>query len=683
MQDEKLKELSDEVEAIASFLEEGQEVKVIVKQVNIQASSNGVRGQIKTLTLIIQQTIECAYFLMSCAQPGFCKLHVLAHQTFNSHFFTGTRFLSSFGNNATTKVEQYTITLASLKQDFINKATLITQITALKVFSIVEEVHTDIGRSFHWLVIFFGNQTHHFIVLDMTLGKSLVNGVSYNEDKICLPSTRVDILEQIINWVSRPLGSKAEIFWLNGVAGSGKSAIAHTVAHYFSVQGRLGSAFVFNHADAKERDPTRLFATIARDLADNDPCWKSFLLAAISKYKAISKTPSVRGHFEKFLQDIAQHHDMSFIGPIVIVIDNLDESKAGDSRTILLDILQNQVSQLPPNFRFLITSQSDLDIHSALKDSEVVQSMEDIKATKNDIQQYFDSKLSYLFQHDSWWIRKNGAQVLAEHSEGLFQWAKTVCDVVKESKSPVSRYKQIQRILQPSTTSSRQLKALDELYFKILQDKLNITELEDKLNYAKILGIVLVAKTPLSITTISQLCHTKDNLTVEAISWILQPLRSLLSGVSDNNTLIQPSHTSVWNFLCDKNVSGDYYIDAIKSNKDLLDTSMQIMKQGLHFNIAHIPTSHLSNKQIPNIELLIREHIPHELQYACKYWTYHLDKANELNSLIDDVTHFLSTSLLYWLEVMSLLECVPVCYTGFTNIRNWAVVSLFISYIDH
>lgn len=163
-------------------------------------------------------------------------------------------------------------------------------------------------------------------------------------DKVCYPNTRAHIVEEIISWVAKPVGTGAQIFWLHGVAGSGKSAIAHTVANCLSRQGWLGSAFMFDRTHIEERDPAHLFATVTRDLANKDPCWKSSLADAITKNKDISTTPSVTGHFQKFFRNIAHDSCMSFMGPIAIVIDGLDESKAGDSRKLLLKILQHEVS---------------------------------------------------------------------------------------------------------------------------------------------------------------------------------------------------------------------------------------------------------------------------------------------------------------------------------------------------
>lgn len=209
------------------------------------------------------------------------------------------------------------------------------------------------------------------------------------------------------------------------------------------VAGHSCLSFHICVAHIEERDPAHLFATVTRDLANKDPCWKSSLADAITKNKDISTTPSVTGHFQKFFRNIAHDSCMSFMGPIAIVIDGLDESKAGDPRKLLLKILQHEVSQLPSNFRFLITLRSDQDIYKTLINSEMVQCMDDLQATDEDIKQYIHSELSPVLQNDPWWNNKNGPQYLATLSEGLFQWATTVCNLVREPSSPVSSSEQL------------------------------------------------------------------------------------------------------------------------------------------------------------------------------------------------------------------------------------------------
>src|SRR5271154_3314450 len=90
---------------------------------------------------------------------------------------------------------------------------------------------------------------------------------SYDPAIQCLEGTRVDVLNQIDNWInSREPGNN--LFWLRGVAGSGKTAIASTVAAHLdsnpspSSRAILGATFFCKRDDSALNDPLRIFPTI-------------------------------------------------------------------------------------------------------------------------------------------------------------------------------------------------------------------------------------------------------------------------------------------------------------------------------------------------------------------------------------------------------------------------------------
>ncbi len=88
------------------------------------------------------------------------------------------------------------------------------------------------------------------------------------------------IIKEIIRWVNSLNGDDVpRIFLLSGVAGSGKSAIAHTIANLFYGQKRLGSSYCFARADQANRRPDNLLSTITLNIADIDEHWKMSLAA--------------------------------------------------------------------------------------------------------------------------------------------------------------------------------------------------------------------------------------------------------------------------------------------------------------------------------------------------------------------------------------------------------------------
>ena len=102
-------------------------------------------------------------------------------------------------------------------------------------------------------------------------------GSRFTPDKGCLAGTRTAFLDFIINWVNDPASERCLVLF--GKAGTGKSSIAHEVAHRFHKMHRLTSSFIFLR---KERSkPYHLFTTLARDLADRYPAFKIALGAVV------------------------------------------------------------------------------------------------------------------------------------------------------------------------------------------------------------------------------------------------------------------------------------------------------------------------------------------------------------------------------------------------------------------
>ncbi|RDW62503.1 hypothetical protein BP5796_10805 [Coleophoma crateriformis] len=80
----------------------------------------------------------------------------------------------------------------------------------------------------------------------------------------CLENTRTELRCQIAEWADSEHGKC--IFWLNGMAGTGKSTIARTVARSFKDNRQLGASFFFKRGEGDRGNATRFFTTIVTNL---------------------------------------------------------------------------------------------------------------------------------------------------------------------------------------------------------------------------------------------------------------------------------------------------------------------------------------------------------------------------------------------------------------------------------
>ena len=62
----------------------------------------------------------------------------------------------------------------------------------------------------------------------------------------CDPGTRLEVIAQIRQWLDgHDNDERAVVFWVNGPAGYGKSALAQTTAECYAAERRLLGSFFF------------------------------------------------------------------------------------------------------------------------------------------------------------------------------------------------------------------------------------------------------------------------------------------------------------------------------------------------------------------------------------------------------------------------------------------------------
>jgi AAA ATPase domain len=420
-------------------------------------------------------------------------------------------------------------------------------------------------------------------------------GARFDPDKGCLPGTRQKIIGEIVEWVNSPnRDNVARIFFLSGVAGSGKSAIVHAIAHLFDRQKRLGSSYCFDRTDQVNRRPSNLISTIALDIADLDHRWRMSLSNTVKGNRSLRTTLSATEQFRNFILEPAKA--VMTVGPILIVIDALDESTEDPSRKALLDILAKGISDLPSNFRILITARPEPDIVNAFKDNQHIfyKYMDTIDEASNetDITLFIKTQLSGVGSLELEWPNKLWCHMLMQSSGGLFQWAATACRAIKSERSSLHPTERFSCFV--STAHG-----LDELYSEVLHQAFNAENNTDMNRFKLVMGKILVTKEPLSVSAHSELW--KDDDPAGLVEIILPLLGSLLSGVNQQHVPVRPLHTSFFDFLTNQNRSKSYYVDPHQHNHSLMLSSFQVMRSGLRFNICHLETSHLRNIDVPGL----------------------------------------------------------------------------------
>ncbi len=254
-------------------------------------------------------------------------------------------------------------------------------------------------------------------------------------------------LDFIVNWVDNPDSERTLVLF--GQAGTGKSSIAHEIARRFDKMGRLTSSFIFLRKEQSEGEAYHLFTTLARDLSDRYPSFKAALGEVIKDNTSLRlRTRDYPTLFKSLILEPLK--DLHIIGPIVVVIDALDESGDVTGENGLHKFLAQNLSRLPSNFRVFITSRLEDGIESVFvgAPSVRIKHMGDLElAAKahDDILALLKEKLPLdEFNHYG--------DELAKRAEGLFQWAAVACGYILKPPGSFgfSRKKSIEHLLSTS-----------------------------------------------------------------------------------------------------------------------------------------------------------------------------------------------------------------------------------------
>ncbi|RPB18114.1 hypothetical protein L211DRAFT_752050, partial [Terfezia boudieri ATCC MYA-4762] len=165
-------------------------------------------------------------------------------------------------------------------------------------------------------------------------------GAAYNhrlweyEDR-CLPDTRVDLRQQIMDWFENPKGEC--IFWLNGMAGTGKSTISRTVAWDLAEKKRLAASFFFSRGRGDISHAGQFFTTIAAQLAKSLPALRPLISKAIEENVDILKQGLSEQWKHLILSPLKNAPAQSI--QLVVVIDALDECDNKDDIQLILKLL--------------------------------------------------------------------------------------------------------------------------------------------------------------------------------------------------------------------------------------------------------------------------------------------------------------------------------------------------------
>src|SRR5882724_6694032 len=495
---------------------------------------------------------------------------------------------------------------------------------------------------------------------------------------LCTHGTRQHILTSIIGWLTTPSEGQ-NILWLHGLAGSGKSTISTTVAEYIREISCLGAFIFFDRNDPTHSDPNAVIRTLAYRLSLFHPAIKAAVCSQIEGDQTIAEAPIGRQFSKLLLKPLKSIGALSLPGPVVIIVDALDECGDSRSRQDLLALLAQELAKLPPMFRILITSRAELDIKAALHQPNVVARELGIATESNadDISVFLHNEMGIIRDHykilnlPSDWPGEATLFYLGRRSMGLFIWASTAVRFIMDGYHP----KEQLSIILSSGSYEKADAALDALYATALEAAGRWDSKEFSADFRSVVGTVLAGRIPLSEAMIDQLLGLGGG---NSTKMILARLGCLLSSTSGQP--VRTLHASFADYLTDPARSGNkpWMIDLSLVNDALVRGCLRLMKAGLRFNICGLETSYLRNEHVNNLSQRVEMVIPAQLSYACRFFGDHVQTAPQSEVLCSEITDFMRSRFLYWLEVLSLIGHVSLATPALLKAIRWIKVGRVI-----
>jgi hypothetical protein len=173
---------------------------------------------------------------------------------------------------------------------------------------------------------------------------------------ICLPGTRVKLLQDIALWLQAgPSG--AVVFWLNGLAGTGKSTVARTVCK--SLGHSLGAAFFISRNSLDRRTSVKVLNSLVYQLARHDDEMRNCICATLKADPDLAGASLNKQILSLVVDPLRQRSDA--LQQIVLVLDALDECdrENGYEGGQLLPLLVEALIDLPVLARCLRVSSAN------------------------------------------------------------------------------------------------------------------------------------------------------------------------------------------------------------------------------------------------------------------------------------------------------------------------------------
>ncbi|KLO07807.1 hypothetical protein SCHPADRAFT_632004 [Schizopora paradoxa] len=461
---------------------------------------------------------------------------------------------------------------------------------------------------------------------------------------VCYSETCKAILDKIKAWAAKD--GQPQIMWISGLAGTGKSTVAKTIATWAADEGILGGNYFFSRDMMELRKSSHVIPTIAYHLSEYDPSLTGCISKALVERNGHVLNQEIAEQFRRLIEEPLRRTYAPTITRkrTLLIIDGIDEcDNPKDIETIIHCLSSLLSSPDVPNthIRILFVSRPGRHIHDALYAHNqllIRLSVEDFVKT-SDIEDYLRNGFSKIGRRD--WPSKDDFGALVESCGKLFIYASTVIGFIASGaalRTPEQSLQIFLNIKSNDALDDMPLKQLDDLYSHVLLEAIGAyARINSKgmVRFRKILGSIVLLRDHFGVSSLSKLIEEEEH----QIWNMLNRLSSILIVPPERNpeTPVRFLHPSLLDFLIDKTRCDErFFIDVSCMEVYLFQRCVDIIIKGLK-------------------GIVDEEFIP-VMCYVCQYWGYHLEKVQDENAqMVMKLDEFVRYHLLKWFKFARVL----------------------------
>ncbi|KAJ2935466.1 hypothetical protein H1R20_g1626, partial [Candolleomyces eurysporus] len=389
------------------------------------------------------------------------------------------------------------------------------------------------------------------------LGK--VEGAEYSNAKRgsgCIAGSRVSLLAMLLMWATDP--GSPHLFWLNGLAGTGKTTVSRTFCSQLKNRGLLGASFFCTLQESDKRDVYLIIPTLARILAEERPKFGKALEKMLESDSAC-RNPKEMELKDQYLKLILQPGKQSLAADelLVLGIDALDECEDKAAVRRLTEAILSQKPTFP--LKFFLTSRPEIPLREPFGSSthHGWLRLHDIEANivKADILLYLNCRLKSIstiyeyYRENSNWPPPE-TQTIADVSGTLFIIAATMVKYIETySGNCLKRFQELGQ-----SSANVQLADIGTLYNTILAEAFKDLEQEEADMIHSCLSLLVTAQRPVSVDDYAKLLRTDTLAIREAFKSLHSVVQIPDKGCDD--ALISIFHASFVDYLTSEKCHG-------------------------------------------------------------------------------------------------------------------------------